>query len=162
MAAAIKKTVQTADEAPAEANVEKLVDQATAPIENAQEHIRKAVEKSVVETRAAYAKAKTTAEEATGAIESSAAAAAKGLLAFNVKALDALRANAEANFDFLKSVISAKSLSEFVSLQGEHVRKQADAITAQAKEMAALSEKIAADTAEPIKSQVAKALKLAV
>jgi phasin len=162
MATAIKKTSLAPGETAAEPTVEKTIEPLSAPVTEAQDHVRKVIEKSVVETRAAYAKAKTAAEEATSAFESSASAAAKGLVAFNQKALDALRANAEANFDFLKSVIGAKSVSEFVALQGEHVRKQADAITAQAKEMAALSEKIAAESVEPIKTQVAKVFKLAV
>lgn len=161
MAAPIKKTALSADPS-IESTVETAVEQVAAPLEETQAHVRKVVEKSVEETRAAYAKAKTAAEEATSALESSASAAAKGLVALNAKALDVLRANAEASFDFLKSVIGAKSMSELVALQGEHVRKAADAITVQAKEIAALSEKIATELAEPIKAQVTKAFKLAV
>jgi phasin len=162
MAAPIKKTALSAADPSLESQVETTVEQVSAPLEESQAHVRKVVEKSVEETRAAYAKAKIAAEEATSAIESSASAAAKGLVALNAKALDVLRANAEASFDFLKSVIGAKSMSELVALQGEHVRKAADAITVQAKEIAALSEKIATESAEPIKAQVTKAFKLAV
>jgi phasin len=165
MAVAVKKSAQSPVvpvAALAEPQFEKTVEAASAPIAEVQEKVRKAVEKSVADTRAAYAKAKAAAEEATGALEASCSTAAKGIVEFNTKAIDALRANAEANFDFLKSVISAKSLSEFVALQGEHVRKQAEAITAQAKEMSALSQKVATESAEPIKSQVAKTFKLAV
>jgi phasin len=145
-----------------EPRIEKTAESLSAPMVEIQENVRRALEKSVADTRAAYAKAKATAEEANGALESSCATAAKGIVEFNVKALDALRANAEANFDFLKSVISVKSVPEFVALQGEHARKQAEAITVQAKEIAALSQKVAAESAEPIKSQFAKTFKLAV
>jgi phasin len=165
MAVATKKSTASSAsvaETASEPNVESAVESVSIPLAEVQDGVRNAVEKGVSETRAAYAKAKAAAEEATGALESSCATAAKGLLDLNTRALEALRVNAEANFDFLKSVIGAKSVSEFVALQSEHVRKQAEAITAQAKEMSALSQKIAAETVEPIKSQVAKTFKLAV
>ena len=165
MATAVKKSAPSpaaSSETPIEPAVSKVADSVSAPLVEAQETVRNVVEKSVVDTRVAYAKAKAAAEEATGAVESSCATAAKGILEFNAKALEALRVNAEANFDFLKSVIGVKSVSEFVTLQGEHVRKQAEAISAQAKEMSALSQRIATESAEPIKSQVAKTFKLAV
>jgi phasin len=145
-----------------EPKIEKTVEAIATPVAEIQESIRKALEKSVSDTRAAYANAKAAAEETSGALESSCATAAKGIVEFNTKALEVLRANAEANFDFIKSIISVKSIPEFMTLQGEHARKQAEAITAQAKEIAALSQKVATDSAAPIKSQFAKTFKLAV
>jgi phasin len=173
MATAVKKpapSIVAAGETPiassvskvVEPSVDKVAEAVPAPLAEVHDTVRNVVEKSVVDTRVAYAKAKAAAEGATGALESSCATAAKGILEFNAKALEALRVNAEANFDFLKSVIGVKSVSEFVALQSEHVRKQAEAISAQAKEMSALSQKIATESAEPIKSQVAKTFKLAV
>jgi phasin len=145
-----------------EPQIEKNAEAFAAPAAEIQDNVRKALEKGVADTRAAYAKAKAAVEETSGALESSCATAAKGVVEFNVKALDALRANAEANFDFLKSIISVKSVPEFVTLQSEHARQQAEAITAQAKEIATLSQKIAADSVEPLKTQFAKTFKLAV
>jgi phasin len=163
MATAVKKSSAStpAAETSPDAPVNIAVEAVSAPLAEVQETVRNVVEKSVVDTRDAYAKAKAAAEEATGALESSCATAAKGVLELNAKALEALRVNAEANFDFLKSVIGVKSVSEFVALQSEHVRKQAEAISAQAKEMSALGQKIATETAEPIKTQVVKTFKLA-
>jgi len=163
MAAAIEKTTSSSPasaEALAESKIAKTVEAVSAPVAEVQESVRKAVEKSVADTRAAYAKAKAAAEEATGALESSYSTAAKGIVEFNTKALEALRVNAEANFDFIKSIISVKSVSEFVTLQSEHASKQAEAISAQAKDFAALAQKVATESAERIKSQVAKTLKL--
>lgn len=165
MAGAVKKPTSSAlapsEEMP-EAKFETIVETVSEPVVEMQDSVRKAVEKGVVETRAAYAKARTAAEEATGAFEASYSNAAKGVIAFNTKAIEALRANAEANFDFIKSVIVAKSVSEVVALQGEHARKQAEAVAAQAKEIAALAQKVAADLAEPIKTHFEKTLKIAV
>jgi len=174
MAVASKKTASAGAEALPESKVETVVETVPAPVAAPapvavpapvaamQENVRKAVEKGVADTRAAYAKAKTAAEEATGALESSYSTAAKGVVEFNTKALDALRATAEANFDFIKAVINAKSVSELVTLQSEHASKQVVSINAQAKEIAALAHKIAAESVAPIKSQVAKTFKLPV
>jgi phasin len=151
--------------APAIEKVEKAAEaavaQTSAPILELQGSVRKALEKGVVESRAAYVKVKVAAEEASGAVEASASTAAKGLVEFNAKALDALSANAAAYFDFLKAVTGVKSVSEFMTLQTELVRKQSEALTAQAKELAALSQKVAKESAEPIRTQVAKTFKLA-
>ena len=136
--------------------------QVAAPVEEIQQSFRGALEKSVVELRAAFAKAKTAADEATSAFEVSFAAAKDGALAFNAKALEALRANADANFDFLKSVFAAKSLSDVITLQTEFTRKQVETMTSQTKDLGALTQKAMADAVEPIKEQVAKSFKIAV
>jgi phasin len=145
-----------------EPQIEKSVVAFSAPTAEIQDTVRKAFEKGVADTRAAYARAKTAAEETSGALETSCATAAKGIVEFNGKALDALRANAEANFDFIKSVIGVKSVPEFITLQSEHARRQAEAIAAQAKEIATLSQKVAAESVEPLKTQFAKTFKIAV
>ena len=59
------------------------------------------------------------------------AAAKDGALAINAKGFEALRANADANFDFLKAVFAAKSLSDVVTLQTEFARKQVETFTSQ-------------------------------
>jgi phasin len=136
--------------------------QVAAPVEEIQQSFRSALEKSVVESRAAFAKAKTHADEAASAFEVSFAAAKDGALAINAKALEALRANADANFDFLKSVFAAKSLSDVIALQSEFARKQVETMTSQTKDIGALTQKAMADAVEPIKEQVAKSFKIAV
>ena len=127
-----------------------------------QGNLRSVVEKGLSETRAAYSKAKTAADETANALESSYAAAKAGVVAINAKALEALRANVDANFDFVKSAFAVKNVADYVALQGEFTRKQIDAITDQTKEIGALAQKLAAETAEPIKEQVAKTFKIAV
>ena len=133
-----------------------------APVEKIQQSLRAAVEKSVVDSRAAFIKAKASADEAAGAIEVSFAAAKEGALAINAKAFEALRANAEANFDYVKASLAVKSLSDLIALQSEFARKQVDAMTAQAKDIGALAQKTMSEAAEPIKEQVAKSFRIAV
>jgi hypothetical protein len=54
--------------------------------------------------------------------------------------------------------MAAKTLSEMVELSSTHARKQFEALTQQSKELSALAQKVATETAEPIKSGVSKAL----
>ena len=132
---------------------------AVAPAAEIQQSFRSALEKGVVESRAAFAKAKTAADETANAFEVSFAAAKDGALAINAKAFEALRVNADANFDFLKAVFAVKSLPDLVTLQTEFARKQIETITGQTKDFGALAQKAMADAVEPIKEQVARSFK---
>ena len=127
-----------------------------------QESVRNVLQKGAVETRAAFAKAKASAEDAASAFELSFAAAKDGVVEFNAKAFAAARANAEANFDFLKASMAIRSIPDLVALQQEFARKQTDAAVVQFTDLAALAKKTVVETFEPIKDQVTKAFKIAV
>ncbi len=146
---------------PAEALTE-AVEAAVEPVAGMQESVRAAVEKGVVESRAAFVKAKVSADDAANALEQSFTAAKDGVIAINAKAMEALRANTEANFEFVKASFAVKSLSDLVALQSEFTRKQVDALTGQAKDIGALTQKTIAEAIEPIKGQMAKSFKIAV
>lgn len=133
-----------------------------APAKALGENVRAFVEKRIVESRAKFAEAKTAAEEASAAVEASYGAAREGVVAFNVKAIEAWKAGAEANFDLIVSVASARSVSELVTLQSEFARKRFEAASSQAKELAELARKVADQTVAPIKAQLAKTFKTAV
>ncbi len=135
---------------------------AAAPAAEIQESFRTALEKGVVELRAAFTKAKSAADETANAFEVSFAAAKDGALAFNAKAFETLRVNADANFDFLKAIFAVKSLPELVTLHTEFARKQVETITGQAKDFGTLTQKAMADAVAPIKEQAARSFKLAV
>jgi phasin len=136
--------------------------QLAAPAAEIQQSFRTALEKGVVESRAAFAKAKSAADETANAFEVSFAAAKDGALAINAKALEAMRANADANFDFWKAMFSVKSLPDLITLQTEFARKQVETITSQTKDFGAMAQKAMADAVEPIKEQAARSFKLAV
>jgi phasin len=133
-----------------------------APAAEIQQSFRTALEKGVVESRAAFAKAKTAADETANAFEVSFAAAKDGAIAIQAKAFETVRANADANFDFLKAMFAVKSLPDLITLQTEFARKQVEAITGQAKDFGAMAQKAMADAVEPIKEQAARSFKLAV
>ena len=56
-------------------------------------------------------------------------------------------------------MFGVKSPSELVELATAHSRTQFETLSAQGKELAGLAQKVATDTAEPIKSGVSKAMK---
>ena len=56
-------------------------------------------------------------------------------------------------------MFAVKSPSEFVELSTTHARTQFETLTGQGKELAGLAQKVATDTAEPIKTGVTKAMK---
>ena len=132
------------------------------PVAEIQQSIRGALEKGVVESRAAFVKAKTAADEAASAFELSFSAAKDGALVINAKAFEVWRANADANFDFLKASFATKSLPDLVALQAEFARKQLQAMTGQTKDIGSLTQKAMTEAVEPIKEQVAKSFKIAV
>jgi phasin len=132
------------------------------PVAEIQQSVRVAFEKGVAESRAAFVKAKVSADEAANAFEQSFTVAKDGVIAINAKAMEALRANTEANFEFVKASFAVKSLSDLVALQSEFTRKQVDAITVQAKDIGALTQKTMADAFEPLKDHAAKSFKIAV
>ena len=120
------------------------------------ESVRALAEKTVTQTREAYEKSKDALEEAVNSLERSFDAAGQGATAFNRKLIDIAQRNLNSGFDLAKSLAGAKNLAEIVELQSAFIRHQFDVFANQASEIRALSSKIAADTAEPIKNQVAR------
>ncbi len=85
--------------------------------------------------------------------------AAKGAADYNLKVIEAARANTNAAFDYARELLDVKSFSEIIELSTAHARKQFDAVSEQTKELAALAQKVATETAEPLKSGVTKAFR---
>jgi phasin len=122
---------------------------------------RELAERSVAQARDGYERMKAAAEEATDVLEGTYATASKGTTDYVLKAIEAARQNANASFDFASEFITVKSLSEAIELTSAHARKQFDAYIEQSKELAALAQKVATETTEPLKSGVNKAFKTA-
>lgn len=120
---------------------------------------REIAEKSVAQAKDAYEKVKAATEEATDVLEDTYTTAMKGTVDYNLKLIEAARVNANATFDFASELVAVKSLSEMVELTTAHARKQFEALTEQSKDLAAAYQKLAAETAEPLKSGVSKAFK---
>lgn len=123
--------------------------------------MREMAEKGVQNAREAYEKMKSHAEETTDLLEDTYSTASKGVAEYNTVALEALRSNVNATFDYFSALLGTKSVSEAVELSTGHLRKQFDVLSSQAKELSALAQKVASETAEPIKASVEKSIKKA-
>ena len=86
------------------------------------------------------------------------AAAGQGAASFNRKIIDIAQRNVNSGFDLANSLAGAKNLAEIMELQGAYWRKQFGALAAQAEEVRALSTKVTADTAEPVKAHVTSSM----
>jgi phasin len=120
------------------------------------ESVRALAEKTVNQSREAYERGKDALEEAIDALERSFDAAGQGATAFNRKLIDLAQRNLNSTFDLAKNMAGAKNLAEIVELQSAFIRQQFDVFASQAGEIRALTTKIAADTSEPLKSQMSR------
>lgn len=120
------------------------------------EGVRALAEKAVAQTRVAYDRSKDAFDASLTTFERSFDAAGQGAAAFNRKIVDIARRNVDSNFDLATSLAGAKNLADVVELQSAFWRKQFGVLTSQAEEVRALSAKVTADAAEPMKSQMAR------
>ncbi len=123
------------------------------------EQMRAFAEKGVSQARDNYAKFKDAAETHNGTIEAVFTLASKGASEYSAKLMEIVKANTTANLDFAQELLSVKSPSEAMGLWTSHTRKQLETATAQAKELAELGQKVATETAEPIKATASKLFK---
>jgi phasin len=120
------------------------------------EQMRAFAEKGVSQARDNYAKFKDAAESHNGTIEAVFTSASKGASAYSAKVMEFVKANTSTALDFAQELLGAKSPAEAFELWTTHARKQFETMTAQAKELGELSQKVAAETVEPIKASASK------
>jgi phasin len=120
------------------------------------EQMRAFAERGVSQARDNYAKFKDAAESQNSTIEAVFTNASKGASTYSAKLMEFMKANTTANLDFAQVLLGAKSPSEAVELYTTHARRQFETYSAQAKELAELSQKVATETIEPIKANASK------
>ena len=120
------------------------------------EQMRAFAEKGVSQARESYAKFKDAAETHNGTVEAVFTSANKGASEYTAKLMEFAKANTSAHLDFAQGLFGLKSPTEAMELWTGYTRKQFETLTAQAKELAELTRKIATDTAEPIKAGASK------
>ena len=121
------------------------------------ETFRDFAEKGAAQSKEAYAKMKTAAEDATKTVEATLESAQSGSVELGLKAIDALRTNAESSLSHLEALLGVKSVSELFELQTAFVRKQAELAMEQAKSMQEATRKVAETVAKPGKDAAEKA-----
>jgi phasin len=120
------------------------------------EQMRALAEKGVSQARDSYSKFKDAAETHNGTIEAVFGSASRGASEYSAKLLEFMQTNTTAALDFAQELVGVKSLPQAGEIWTGYTRKQFETLTAQAKELAELSKKIAAETAEPIKAGASK------
>jgi len=123
------------------------------------EQMRALAEKGVSQCRDNYAKFKDAAETQNGTIEAVFSVFSSGAKEYSAKLMEMMKETATANLDFAQALVGVKTPAEAMELWSSHARKQFETFTAHTKELAELSQKVAADSAEPIKANAAKMFK---
>jgi phasin len=115
---------------------------------------REFAEKGVAQAKDNYEKIKSAAEQATDMLEETYSTASKGTSDYGLKLIETARANSNAAFNLFGELLTAKSYSEVVEKTTAYMRTQFETMTAQAKELAEHAQKVATETAEPIKETI--------
>ena len=123
------------------------------------EQMRAFAEKGVSQARDSYAKFKDAAESNNGTIEAVFSSVSKGASEYSAKLMEIMKATTTANLDFAQELIGVKSPTQAIELWTAHAKKQFETFTAHTKELAALSQKVATETVEPIKANASKLFK---
>ena len=116
------------------------------------EQMRALREKGVSQARDYYAKFKDAAETHNGTMEAVFTTASKGASEYTTKLIEFLKANTTSTLDFTQELLGVKNPAEAMELWTSHSRKTFETYAAQAKELAEISQKVASEVAEPIKT----------
>jgi phasin len=123
------------------------------------EQVRAFAEKGVSQARESYAKFKDAAETQNGTIEAVFTLASKGASEYTAKLMEFMKANSSAHLDFAQELLGLKTPSDALALWTNHTRQQFETFQAQAKELVEIAQRVAAETAEPIKANASKLYK---
>src|SRR3954449_13312469 len=100
------------------------------------EQMRAFAEKGVSQARDSYAKFKDVAETHNGTVEAVFTTASKGASEYSAKLMEMMKANTTATLEFAQELLGSKTPSEALELWTSHTKKQFEAFSAQAKELA--------------------------
>ena len=122
---------------------------------------RKFTDKSAAIANETPQKGKAAVEQSAQAIEQSYSVTLEKMRDYNRKMIDMAQANTATVFDFARQLSTAKSSSDLVELWTTHTRKQIAVLNEQIKELTALGQKMAGESAEPVTRSVGQAFKKA-
>src|SRR3569833_110195 len=120
---------------------------------------RDLAEKGIAQSKQNYERLRTASEEASELLETSYNTSLRGMSEYGMKVIEAFRLNANAQFDYARDLLGAKTPAEAVELASAHARKQFETVTAQSKELASLAQKISTEATQPMKAGFDKALR---
>lgn len=115
-------------------------------------------EQSVGRVKVNCEKMKATSEEMADVLRETYSINANGIADYGTKVIEFSGANTTSVFSFLTNLMGTKSPTEIMQLSAAQARKSFDVTSAQNKELWDLAQKVAVETAEPIKKSLARAL----
>lgn len=115
---------------------------------------REFAEKGIAQAKENYEKVKSAAEQATDVLEETYSTASKGCTDIGMKLIETTRINTNAAFDLYGELLTAKSFAEVVEKSTAYLRAQFDSLSAQAKELTEYAQKVANETAQPVKESI--------
>jgi hypothetical protein len=122
---------------------------------------RKFADKSAAIANETLQKGKAAIEQSVQAFEQSYSAMIEKMQGYNLKMIDMAEANTIGVFEFAGQLSTAKSSSDLVELWTAHTRKQIAVLNEQIKELTALGQKMAGESAEPITRSISETFKKA-
>jgi phasin len=125
------------------------------------ELLRSFTEQGMTQTREAYARMKSAAEDATDVLEDSMETAREGMRDAQFKALNLAKANTDAAFDLFRQLLTTTSVGDALQLQTAFARERFEAIVDYSKDAQATITKIGTEVSKPAKAIFDKALSAA-
>jgi phasin len=122
---------------------------------------REVADESAMLANEAFANGKAVAEQSAQAVQQSYSVTVENMRGYNLKMIDMAQANIEGVFEFARQFASAKHPSDIMELWMSHAKKQFEMLSEQTKELSALGQKMAGESAEPLTRSVNQAFKKA-
>jgi hypothetical protein len=120
---------------------------------------RKFTDQTAAIANETLAEGKAMAGQSAQAVEQIYSAAAEKMRDYNLKMIDMAQANAEGVFEFSRQLAAARSSSDLVELWTAHAKTQFAMLSEQIEEMAAVGQRMTAESAVPLARSVNQAFK---
>ncbi|WP_439368944.1 phasin [Bradyrhizobium sp. PMVTL-01] len=131
------------------------------PFFNMQTMFGSFAEQGATRAQANFAKVRATSEEVTAALCDAYSTNAKRAADYGIKLAEISHTNTTSTLDFISQLADARSFADLVNLSTAHGRKTLEATSAQNRELWDLAQKVATETAEPIKQSLNRVLRSA-
>jgi phasin len=123
------------------------------------EALRAMTEQGIEQARETYSRMKVVAEEATDMVEETVETTREGVMALQLRSLDAAKANADAFFDLTRKLLGTRSVADAIQLQTAFARDRFEAFVDYTKEVQSEVTKLGEEAARPARDAFNKALK---
>lgn len=136
-----------------------IIENAAFDTSKAADQFRAFAENGLEQSRQAYDKFKSHAEQAQQSMETTLESARQAGSEMSLKSISAMRTNAELGFSHFEALVKARSISEVLELQTAFVRQSVELAVEQAKDFQATSTKATEDVIKPMKDAFEKSIK---